>query len=308
MDELRATPPFDRQVAELAKRQHGVVSVRQLAALGLGRGAVHARVKAGRLHRIHAGVHAVGHARLSLRGRWMAAVLALGRGALLSHRDGAALLDLRAVWDGPIDVTIDSSSGRRRRPGIAIHRARLHLEDRTVRDGIPVASPSRTLLDLAEVVSPTQLQRAYERAARVKLLDVAAIERLLERSRGRRGVGVLGALIGYDPAAAAQAKSELEVMFLDLIRKADLPVPQVNVLVEGLEVDAHWPDARLVIELDSWAFHGNRGAFERDHEKIGRLQVVGYRVLPLTYRQVAYEHGWVADAVRRLLAGTAVAA
>lgn len=288
-------------MAALAKRQHGVVSIRQLMALGVTHDAVRARVAAGRLHRVHVGVYAVGHANLSLRGHWMAAVLAYGRGALLSHRDAAALWGVRAVSDGSIDVTMDTRAGLVRRPGLTPHRCRIHPEDRERVDGIPVTSVPRTLLDLAGVLDPHGQQRAYEEAARIRALDVRAIERLLARSNGRRGVGAVRALLDYDPGPAADALSELERLFCDLIRDADLPMPSVNVLVEGFLVDAYWPAAGLVVELDGYEYHRDREAFERDHAKLGRLRLAGYEVLPLTYLQVTEEPEWVVGAVRSLL-------
>jgi very-short-patch-repair endonuclease len=186
--------------------------------------------------------------------------------------------------------------------GLTVHVTRaFHPDDVSVRDGIPVTSVSRTLLDLAEVVAPTQLQRAYEEAERLELLDVRAVERLLARSNGRRGVGALRALLEYDPAPAAQTASELERRFLDLVRNEGLPTPQVNVLVEGFLVDAYWPARRMVVELDGYAFHSGARAFERDHEKLVRLRMAGYEVLPFTYCQVTESAGWVGGVLRRCL-------
>lgn len=293
--------PLDRRVAELAVRQHGVVSLDQLRMLGRSARAVRARVAAGRLHRVHRGVYAVGHANLSLRGRWMAAVLAFGPDAVLSHWDAAALWILVELRGTRFHVTIDTRSGIPRRPGLTPHRSQLHPEDRARVDGIPVTSVPRTLLDLAEVLDPHGLQRAYEEAARIRALDVREIERLLARSNGRRGVGALRALLHYDPSAAADARSELERLFCDLIRDAGLPMPSVNVLVEGFLVDAYWPAAGLVVELDGYEYHHDRDAFERDHAKLGRLRLAGYEVLPLTYLQVTEEPEWVVGAVRSLL-------
>jgi very-short-patch-repair endonuclease len=220
----------------------------------------------------------------------------------LSHRDAAGLWDLRSSERSAVDVTV-LGRGRRRRPGIDIHVTRtLHPDDRTIVDSIPVTSVPRTLLDLVDVLEAKAVQRAYERAARLRLLDVRAIEALLERSNGRRGVAVLRELLDYDPAPAAGTKSELELMFLDLIRAAGLPTPQVNVLVEGFEVDAHWPRAGLVVELDSYEHHADRRAFERDRVKIRELRLAGYEVLPVTYRQLEHDPGRVIAAVRAMLA------
>jgi predicted transcriptional regulator of viral defense system len=220
----------DREITALARRQHGVVAAHQLRALGVSATQVSSRARDGLLRRLHRGVYAVGE--IGQKGAWLAAVLACGRGALLSYRDAAALCELRVTNRRKIDVTVPVH--RRPRRGIDIHvTRRLHPHDRTVIDGIPVTSLARTLLDLAELVPYTQLQRAYEEAERLRVLDVRAIHDLLERSNGRRGVAALRSLLGYDPTAATDSRSELESRFLDLVREAGLPLPQVNTMVEG---------------------------------------------------------------------------
>ncbi len=295
----------DREIARIAERQHGVLSKARLRSLGLSDRQIEHRIADRRLHPIHRSVYSVGHSVVSRRGRWLAAVIAAGPGALLSHRDGAALLDLRHVHDGRIDVTITGAS--RRHAGIRIHRTRiLHPEDRTIAGGIPVTSPARTLLDLAEVGTPTQLRRAYERAHRNGLLDTVAIQRLLARSNGRRGVKPLGSLLDYDATEAARASSELESLFFDLVRAASLPSPALNAVVDGYEVDAYWREADLVVELDGYEFHSGRSEFERDHEKLARLRLAGHEVLALTYRQVTDEAQWVTAALRQLLAPSVI--
>ncbi len=294
---------LDSVIARLAARQHGVVAVWQLAALGISYSGIGRRVADRRLSRIHRGVYAVGP--LDRKGYWMAAVLACGEGALLCHRDGAMLWNLRETRRTAIDVTVVGTS-RRSRPRITIHSVvELHPDDRAEVDGIPVTSVPRTLLDLAEVVPFEHLRRAYEAAERHELLDMRAVHELLERSNGRRGLPALRALLDYDPRPAVDAKSELESRFLDLIREAGLPLPQLNVLVEGFLVDAYWPRARLVIELQSWEHHAHRQAFERDNSKLARLQVADYTVLPLTDRQLRHERDWVTASVRELLRGAA---
>jgi very-short-patch-repair endonuclease len=200
------------------------------------------------------------------------------------------------------DVTIPTRNGRRR-PGITVHRCRIDPHDRAAVHGIPVTSIPRTLLDLAEVLAPTQLQRAYERAERLRVLDVVAVRELLARSNGRRGVAAVRALLDYDPAPAAEAVSELELRFLDLMRDFGPPRPHVNVLVEGYLVDAYWPAARLVVELQGYAYHSDRLAFERDHARLARLKLAGYEVLALTWHQVTKEPAWVRSALASLLAG-----
>jgi very-short-patch-repair endonuclease len=159
----------------------------------------------------------------------------------------------------------------------------------------------RTLIDLAEVVSARQLCRAYEAAARHELLDMQAVNELVTRSNGRRGPPALLALLEYDPSPAVSSKSDLESRFLDLVREAGLPLPQLNVSVQGFVVDAYWPRAWLVVELQGWKHHAHRQAFGRDNERLARLQVAGYSVLPLTYRQLRDQPDWVIRSIGGLL-------
>jgi very-short-patch-repair endonuclease len=120
-----------------------------------------------------------------------------------------------------------------------------------------------------------------------------AMNELVSRSNGRRGLPALLALLEYDPSPGVRSKSDLESGFLDLVREAGLPLPQLNVSVEGFMVDAYWRPGRLVVELQSWEHHAHRQAFERDNERLARLQVAGYTVLPLTYRQLRDQSDWV---------------
>jgi very-short-patch-repair endonuclease len=287
--------------ARLAGRQHGVVGSWQLLALGVKASAITRRLADGRLRRMHRGVYAVGP--LDRKGFWMAAVLAAGEGAVLSHRDAAMLWDLRQTNRRAVDVTVVGTS-RRSRPRLTIHSAiELHPDDRAEVDGIPVTSVSRTLLDLAEVVAPTQLRRAYEAAERLQILDISALNELITRSNGRRGLAALNALLDYDPAPATGSKSDLESAFFDLVRKAGLPLPHLNVLVEGYLVDAYWPAARLVVELQSSEHHAHRQAFDRDYAKLGRLAMAGYTVLPITHQQLMENATWVVEAVDSILRG-----
>jgi hypothetical protein len=229
----------------------------------------------------------------------MAAVLACGDGALLSHQSAGALWELRPSAGTLVDVTAPRSRNAER--GIRVHRVRtLDPENRTVRDGIPVTAIPRTLLDLAEAISPTQLQRAFEEADRLGLLDVRAIELLRSRSRGRRGLKPLAALLEEHRGPAPMTRSELERRFLNLCREAGLPLPAVNATVAGMEVDMLWPRGKLVVELDGHAFHSTRAAFERDRVRDGALQQTGHRVLRLTDRRLA-EPEAVAKTVQSLL-------
>jgi hypothetical protein len=199
-----------------------------------------------------------------------------------------------------------TAPGRSRQPSrkIAVHRVRsLNREDRTDVDLIPVTTVARTLLDLAEVVDPQRLERAFEEAERLRLLDLRAIESTCMRNPGRRGLKLLNALLP-SLSPPAETRSELERRFIAFCREAGLPLPEVNVIVEGFEVDAFWRDSWLLVELDGYAFHRTRAAFERDRARDAALQVAGYRVLRITSRRLADEPAALAEAIRRLLART----
>jgi hypothetical protein len=250
--------PRQLEMAALAARQHGVIALRQLFALGFGRGAVRHMLATGRLHRLHQGVFAVGHFHLSARGRWMAAVLACGDGALLSHLSAAILWGIARSGSRRLDVTVVAQGGRSR-PGIVVHQVRhLSVDDRAVRERIPITSLARTLLDMAEVVSPRRVERAFEEADRLGLLDVRGVQELCDRSPGRRGLKTLLPLVGERAHPTPDTRSDLEADFAAFCRERELPPPAFNVLVEGFLVDAAWVERKLVVELDSWGFHRTR--------------------------------------------------
>jgi very-short-patch-repair endonuclease len=296
--------PGDRAVSALAAQQHGVVARRQLVALGVSGRAIRHRLETGRLHPVHVGVYAVGHPRVVGAGHWMAAVLACGDGAVLSHRSAAALWGLRQVSTRSVDVTAVGRS-RHSRQNIALHRVRtLHRVDCSMHNSIPVTTVARTLLDLAEVLRPSQLERAFEEAERLRLLDIAAVSRICDRSTGRRGVRALNALLSYYRGPVPQTRSELERQFVDVCRDAGLPPPKLNLIVEGFEVDAAWPDRCLIVELDGYAFHRTRAAFECDRLRDAGLQVAGHRVLRVTARRLVDSPHAVAETIRQLLGAT----
>jgi very-short-patch-repair endonuclease len=287
-------------MAALAGGQHGVVGHRQLLDLGLGREAVQYRIKIGRLLPLYRGVYALGHNSLSVEGRWLAAVLACGPDAVLSHRSAAALWRIRPTSRPAIDVSAERT--RRGQPGITLHRVRsLNPDDRTIRRAIPVTSISRTLLDLAEVLRPRELEKAFEDADRLELLDLHAVERLRARSRGRRGLEALGALVTDYRGPPPMTRSRLERAFHWVIRDAGLPPASTNRFVEGFEVDVAWPERRLVVELDGRGYHSHRAAFETDRVRDARLQVGGYRVLRVTEARLKREPQKIIEEVRSLL-------
>ncbi len=265
-----------------------MVALWQLRVLGYPPSAVNRAVARGQLHRIHRGVYAVGHRRLTARGRRMAAVLACGAGAVLSHRSAAALWDLGSPPAGPIEVT--GGRTRRRVPGVRFHAARnLSAEDVTVHDGIPVTAVERTLLDLAEVLGPQRLRRALEAAERTERLDWRALQATLERHSGARGIRALRAAMSELRGSAPWTQSELENAFLALIRDAGLPEPHCNVLVQGELVDCFWPARPLVVELDGFRFHRTRRSFEADRRRDVKLQLAGIPVLRFTHARIEQE-------------------
>jgi very-short-patch-repair endonuclease len=294
----------DVRIAALAAGQHGVVTLGQLSALGMSESAARKRATAGRLHRIHSGVYAVGHQRLTIEGRWLAATMAYGAGAVLSHRSAAALWGLRPTARGEIDVSVPRASARRR-PGIEVHRApALAPEDAQRRRGIPCTSVARTLLDLATAVDPQSLQRAVNEAETLRIFDLQEIARLLHRCRGRPGVPRLeAALTSHDPAPT---RSELERRFLEICRQAKVARPVINApLTIGehtFEIDFRWPDAKLAVETDGFRYHRTRARFERDALRDQLLVESGWRVVRFTWMQITREPGAVAARLRRLLA------
>ena len=272
--------------------------------LGFTANDLYRRVAVRRLRPLHRGVYAVGTRLVSREGRWLAAVLACGSGALLSYRSAAALWGILDLERPRVDVTVPGHGGRAR-PGIRIRRSdAVDAEDRAEHLGIPVTSGPRTLLDLAGDVPARQVRRAYEDAVRLGRADGKALDRLVERSRGRKGIAVVRSLIDYDPSAAIRAHVGLERLFLDFCREEDLPTPLVNVHVAGYEVDAYWPEARLAVELDSWEFHRGREAFERDRAKSTELRLAGFEVIRLTDRRLKRERDHVRATLVALLART----
>jgi putative AbiEi antitoxin of type IV toxin-antitoxin system/uncharacterized protein DUF559 len=290
---FRDGPPRDVAIKRLAERQHGVVSLPQLRTLGLGTDAVGKRVATGRLTRLHRGVYAVGHGRLTLRGHWMAAVLAYGPNAVLSHRSAAALHGIRPDNRPKTDITIPSPSARRR-PGIDVHRsAILEPKDISTVDSIPCTTLARTLLDLAEVVDRPGLKKALDQAEVLRIFDLRATDDVLSRAPGRRGAAVLAQILAeYDgPTLTDQ---ELEERFFILCEAASVPLPEVNVWITlddgtAYKADFLWRAERLIVETDGWASHGTRTAFEHDRRRDRRLKLAGWDVIRFTWRDIERE-------------------
>jgi elongation factor P len=276
----------DVAIAALAARQYGVVARRQLVELGLSARQIDHRVGRRRLHVLHRGVYAVGHPLLSLKGRWMAAVLASGTGAVLSHRSAAALWELRATSRTRIEVTVPRK--QRSRPGIELHRMRLTPDEITTHEGIPTTTPTRTLHDLAAVLPPREIERALEYADIARIPIEPGSPRLTDFLDARR---------------SKPTRSQLEEAFLALVDAHDLPRPRRNERIATAEgyvtVDAVWPEARLVVELDGYETHGTRAAFVRDRRRDRLLTLEGWRVIRVTYDDL--QPGLAAQ-IRQLLA------
>lgn len=276
-DEERDRHPGLR-VAEYAGRRHGVVSTSELKALRVDRSMITRWLGSGRLRRLHRGVYVVGAQPLTSLGRFRAAVLACGDGAALSHRSAAALWRLRPEHRGRPEVTVP----RRRRPrkGIHIHTSALAASsDATTLHGIPVTTPGRTIVDLADVLIERSVEQALataEREGLVRREDLRPIH-------GRKGAGAVARLAGA--AHLAFTRSGLEEWFVDLVRSSDLPQPLFNQLVHGREVDAYWPQDGLVVEVDSWKYHSDPASFDADRAKDAFLLARGLRVLRVTPAQ-----------------------
>jgi very-short-patch-repair endonuclease len=271
----------DRLIAALA-RQHCVVATWQLTPLGFNNDDVHYRATVGRLHRHYRGVYSVGHHKLTREGRWMAAVPAFGPDAVVSHWTAAALWGFAtSSWR----AHVTTPTPRRGRRDIVAHVGPLHPEDVTRQNGIPVTSVARTILDIAPLVDRARLTRIIENAIRLEVFDLRALERAIARTPRRAGVPKLRAVLA-DYRHTPNLRSNYERIFRDLVVNAGLPEPQFNVLVEDFLVDAYWPQWRLIVEIDSIAYHMTPRAFERDRMRDAILQKAGYRVLRITEKRL----------------------
>lgn len=276
-------------LTELANSQWGVVARWQLADVGVTLSMLKTRVARGSLTRLHRGVYAVGHRRLQPQAHTLAAVLAVGPGAVASHRDAAWLHGLRPGNHRRADVAT-TRRGVAGTDRIAVHRtAVLTAEDVATVKGIPVTSVARTLVDLAGVVARDELAKALSEAERLRLLDMGPLTAAIARTAQRSGPGRARLLAVLDEHAAHGAefdRSELERRFLALTVQAGLPRPRLNHWVDGMEVDAVWPAPRIAVELDGWEYHRHRRAFQRDREKTNALTAAGWTVLRFTHHDV----------------------
>ena len=295
-------PSADALIIGLTGRQQGVAARWQLVERGVSDRVLERRLHKGVLVPIHRGVYAMGGLALTFRGHWMAAVLACGPDAVLSHFAAAALWDLQRPPSTRIDVT---APGRHTLKGVRCHVARsLSDEDRSTIDGIPVTSLNRTILDVGEARSRQRLRSTLEGVQRRDLLDCRALEALIDRNPGRRVANLRAALSDLQDEAP-WTQSELERRFLEIVRAAGLPEPSANVLVHGQLVDFYWPERRLIVEVDGYAFHKTRLVIENDRHRDLALQAEGELVVRLTSRQILREAVKLVIDLRRLLGSTA---
>lgn len=300
-------PGADRRIAALAARQHGLVTRSQLRELGLSPSTISRRLSAGRLHPLHRGVYAVGHPLVSAHGTRLAAVLACGPGAALSHRSAGAHWGL-VRWTGRPHVTAARSRGPL--PGIVVHRGRrLSAEDTTVRDGVPCTAWARTIVDLSAHLTVDRLVRALEAAALSGLYDHAALTAAIDDAAGVRGVRRLREAIAEGHhLSPAGTRSVLEEAFLAIVRRpaATIPAPRTNVMLtledgSAFEVDVLWAGQRLVVELDGRRYHELEGARRRDRSRDAALRRHGYAVMRLTWADVTRHPGATLRRVERAL-------
>jgi very-short-patch-repair endonuclease len=296
----------------LAVSQHAVFSLEQLVALGLSQRAVQKRAAAGRLHRIHQGVYSPSPAALlSLKGRYMAAVLACGPGAVLSHRSAAALHELRATSRTRIEVTVAGRTGRNH-PGIQVHRSTtLTPADITTVDGIPVTTIVRTILDLATVLPRRAVERAMDQAEILEALDGRALADQLARNHKLPAARLVRSILERHRAGTTPTRNDFEERLLALVRTANLPDPEVNAWVippdggPAFSVDFLWRQQRLIVETDGYATHGTRQAFEGDRRRDQLLTLAGWRIVRITWLQLVEEPEQTAQLIAGLLAAAA---
>ena len=297
--------PADRVIGELAGCQHGVVARRQLLDIGLGPRAIGARLERGYLRSIHHGVYAVGHSALTRQGRWMAAVLACGPGAVLSHRSAAAL------W-GLLDVSVQPEvirpGGFRKRRGILARFGVVPADERTVRAGIPVTIVPRTILDLAGLGMRRETQRTMHEAEVRQLTASLSIPDLLGRYPRRQGTPLLRELLAEDVGLQGAPANRFEDRFADLLDEHCVPRPRFNphlsVAGRHFKPDCLWPRDKLIVELDGAEVHRTRKSFESDRERDRVLLAAGYRTMHVTWRQLKREPDALVGALRCLLSDT----
>ncbi len=290
----------DAAIWALSKRQHGTVARRQLLELGLSPRRIERRITSGRLHPVWRGVYAVGRPLLGRRGRWMAAVLACGPGAALSHGSAAALWGFGTERRDVIDVSVPATR-RGRLPGIQVHRrTKTVMKDVSDHEGIPVTSPVRTLVDQAVRLRPMQLERAVNEADKLDRVRADVLRASLEAYRGQPGVAPLRRLL--DPLSFRLSDSELEQLMRPLARSAGLPTPETKAWVNGYEVDFFWPKLGIVLETDGLKYHRTESQQRRGLERDQAHLAASMWPLRFSHWQIKREPAHVRKTLRSAVA------
>jgi very-short-patch-repair endonuclease len=291
-------------VAEIAGRQHGLITRRELGDLGPTRTMIDNAISRGRLIPVHQGVYAVGHPSLPPLAPFMAAVLAVGRGAVVSHRSAATLWGLIQHTSEPVDITVVGRDAGRRRERIRVHKlATLDPRDATTHHGIPITTSARALLDITPGLTEPELERTFDSALKQRSLTRHAVATTVARYPRRRGAARLAALARAELRTSADTESDTEDRFLELVRAGGLPEPEFNVRLLGrYKVDALWRSHRLVVELDGYAFHSTKWSFETDHERDQVLADAGFAVMRFTRDQIVEQPALVLVRFTRRLA------
>jgi very-short-patch-repair endonuclease len=288
---------IDHGIATVAAKQHGTISRAQLFALGLSRRGIEERLRDGRLHLLSRGVYLVGHRAAPPLARQMAAVLACGPGALISHRTAIEMWELLPHTAHDLHVTVIKQ--RRNRPGIVVHRsAPLDPRDYGTMDNIPVTNVGRSLLDFAEIATPRELERAFDEARTQR--HIRDLDALLARHPGRRGAKALAALSATPPLLT---QSEAEELMLALIRAAKLPLPETNVRIGPWQLDFFWREQKLNVEVDGHRYHSLEKAIAHNHARDADLEAKGIRVRRVTARELVHSKEAVIARIARALSG-----
>lgn len=295
------------EVWAIAARQHAVITRSQLLALGFSSRAIEHRLATGRLHRVHRGLYALGRPQLTQHGRWMAAALSCGPMARLSHRSAAELWgicgqrrSIRASPEREVDVLVPADVVRRR-PGIRLHRRSGLAAEKPAREGgIPVTDPICTLVDLASMLHPTQVEAALNEADKLDLTNPDALRTALDLLPRRPGVACLRELL--DRRAFLLTDSELERRFLPIARSAGLSDPQTGREVNGFKVDFYWPDLGLIVETDGLRYHRTPSQQARDRLRDQMHAGAGLTTLRFTHAQVSFERAHVRTTLRAVAA------
>lgn len=291
-------------MVELARQQHGVVTRKQLLALGLSRNAVAERVGRGLLRPLHRGVYAHGGGALTVGGRRMAAVLACGPGAVLSHRSAARLWVIFPYEPGTLEVSRPAAR-RTRHDGVLLRQGRLLPDEVEEVDGIPVTSLFRTIFDLAAVASEREVERAFHETDVKQMASRVSLREVLRRHPGRRGAATVRAILANrEPAGITE--NEFEELFVEFLDRYGFPRPRLNATlpVRGrlLRPDCMWPEQRLLVELDGRGAHGTERAFQGDRKRDRTLLVEGWRSTRVTWEQLRDEPDVLAADLHELLA------